>query len=177
MAWAYLYCDRTLQHLLKTFLDIILLKTGPEKLPNSTFVLIYAIGLLIFAFASSAALTEASENSDLAISFLVAVLSYLVYWIILFVTGFARRMLPTIAAIMACGSILTILQSVVFVVMGLFASTGTTATVSWLILIWAIPVKGNIIARAIEQHWFIGIAIAMSIFVMQNIVYVALVSQ
>lgn len=86
-------------------------------------------------------------------------------------------MLPTIAAIMACGSILTILQSVVFVVMGLFASTGATVTVSWLILIWAIPVKGNIIARAIEQHWFVGIAIAMSIFVMQNIVYVSLVSR
>jgi len=177
VAWAWPYCDRTLQHLLKTFLDITLLKAGPEELPTSTFVLVYSIGLLVFAFALSAALTPDSGNGNLAVSFLVAVLSYFVYWIILIVTGFGHRMVPTIAAIMACGSILTILQSVVFVLMGMFVNAGTTATVAWLILIWAIPVKGNIIARAIEQHWYIGIAIAMSIFVMQNIIYVSLVSQ
>lgn len=177
MGWAYLYCDRTLQHLLKTFLDITLLKAGPEELPTSTFVLVYAIGLLIFAFAFSAVATPGSGNGDLAVSFMVAVLSYVVYWVILVVAGFGHRMVPTIAAIMACGSILTVLQSVVFLIMSLFANAGMTATIAWLILIWAIPVKGNIIARAIEQHWFAGIAIAMSIFVMQNIVYVSLVSQ
>ncbi|MGI9205197.1 MAG: hypothetical protein ACR2Q3_14365 [Woeseiaceae bacterium] len=176
MSCALPYCDRTLQHLLKTFLDITLLKAGPEDLPQSTFVLVYAIGLLVLAFAVSAALAPDSGTGDLAISFLVAVLSYFVYWLVLIATGFANRLVPTIAAIMACGSILTVLQSVVFVVMGMFVNASTTATVAWLILIWAIPVKGNIIARAIEQHWYIGIAIAMSIFVMQNIVYVSLVS-
>lgn len=154
-----------------------MLKAGPEDLPKSTFVLVYAIALLILAFGLSAAMAPDSGDGNLAISFLVAVLSYFVYWIILIATGFPHRMVPTIAAIMACGSILTILQSVVFVAMGLFASAGTTATLAWLILIWAIPVKGNIIARAIEQHWYIGIAIAMSIFVMQNIVYVSLASR
>jgi len=158
-------------------LNITLLKGGPEELPTSTSVLVCAIGLLVFAFAFSAALTPSSGNGDLAVSFLVAVLSYFVYWIILIVSGYGHRMVPTIAAIMACGSILTVLQSVVFVVMSMFASAGTTATVAWLILIWAIPVKGNIIARAIEQHWYAGIAIAMSIFVMQNVIYVSLVSQ
>ena len=177
MDCAWLYCDRTLQHLLKTFLDITLLKAGPEDLPQTTLVLVYAIALLILAFALSGALAPDSGNGNLAISFLVAVLSYVVYWIILLATGFANRMVPTIAAIMACGSILTILQSVVFVAMGMFVNAGTTATVAWLILIWAIPVKGNIIARAIGQHWYVGIAIAMSIFVMQNIVYVSLVSR
>ncbi len=177
VAWAYLYCDRTLQHLLRTFLDITLLKAGPEELPRSIFVLVYAIGLLIFAFALSAVLTPGSASGGLAVSFLVAVLSYIVYWVILILAGFGHRMVPTIAAIMACGSILTVVQSVVFAVMNLFATAGMTATSAWLILIWAIPVKGNIIARAIGQHWFIGIAIAMSIFVMQNIVYVSLVSR
>ena len=77
---------------------------------------------------------------------------------------------------MACGSILTVLHVVVFVVMRQFTSDVVTDTVAWLILIWAITVKGNIIARSIEQHWFAGIAIAMTIFVMQNITYIILVN-
>ncbi|MBT5219767.1 MAG: hypothetical protein HOI35_03085 [Woeseia sp.] len=170
------YCDRTLQHLLRTFIEITLLRQGPQDVPSRSVVLVVAIGLLLFAFLSTAVAMPETVSGNIAISFFVSVLSYVVYWLVLLATGFGRRLVPTIASIMACGSILTILHVVVFVVMRQFTSDVVTDTVAWLILIWAIPVKGNIIARSIEQHWFAGIAIAMTIFVMQNITYIILVN-
>lgn len=135
-----------------------------------------ATGLLLLAFSCSALLAADSENGDLAISFLVAVASYIAYWLVLTVSGFGRRLVPTISAIMAAGSILSILSVLVSAIMRPIVADNISLTIAWLILVWSIPVEGNIIARAIEQHWFAGIAIAMIIFVMQNIAYFYLVS-
>jgi hypothetical protein len=49
-----------------------------------------------------------------------------------------------------------------------------TAIAIWLILIWSVPVKGHIIARAIDSHWYTGIAIAMTIFITQYVSYQAM---
>lgn len=136
--------------------------------------MLVASTMLVLAFLCSAVLIP-NESGDLAISFLVAVASYLAYWFVLIVTGYTRRLVPTIAAIMATGSILTMLHSVVFALMRPIATANLTVTIAWLILIWAIPVKGHVIARAIGQHWFAGIAIAMTIFVMQNVAYFYLI--
>ena len=137
-------------------------------------MLVFAIGLLFLAFTLTAVALPATANGSLTISFFVSVLSYVVYWLILLATGFGHRLVPTIASIMACGSLLTILHVIVYVLMSQLVSAAATDTVAWLILIWAIPVKGSIIASSIEQHWFAGIAIAMTIFVMQNIAYITL---
>ncbi len=168
------YCDRTLLHLLKTFIDITLLRKGPEDVPSSTSVLLFALGLLICAFALSAVVAPGGGSANLAVSFFVTAISYVIFWLVLLVTGFSRRLVPTIASIMACGSILTLFQSLIIGVLSVIATERTTATIVWLIAVWGIPVKGNIIARAIEQHWFAGIAIAMSVFVLQYVVYFSL---
>ncbi len=145
-------------------------------MPTHSIVLLFSIGLLLLAFTLTAVAMPAAASGNIALSFFVSVLSYVVYWLVLLACGFGHRLIPTIASIMACGSLLTILHVTVFVVMRLFASDVTTDLVAWLILIWAIPVKGKIIASSIEQNWFAGIAIAMTIFVLQNITYMTLIN-
>jgi len=150
------------------------LRKGPESVPASLLVLAFAFGLLLLSFFCSAILIAESGNDNLGISFFVSIASYALYSVILFVNGYARRLVPTISSIMACGSLLTIVQVATQIFLGPFLSANLVFIVAWLIEIWKIPVKGHIIARAIGQHWYFGILIAMTIFIMQYAAYQAL---
>ena len=153
-----------------------MLRKGPEDVPASGLVLSFAIGLLILSFVSSAVLISESGDDSLSASLLITISSYVAYWLVLLVTGFAHRLLPTLSSIMACGSLLSIAGVAARVFLGPFLSANLTLIVAQLILLWTIPVKGHIIARAIGRHWYLGIAIAMTIFVMQNLAYIALIA-
>jgi hypothetical protein len=152
-----------------------MLRKGPENVPASVTVLAFATGLLLFSFFCSAVLITESGNDNLGLSFLMTISSYVLYWLVLVVNGYAKRLLPTISSIMACGSLLTIIQVAAQLFLGPFLSLNLTFIIAWLIEIWKIPVKGHIIARAIGQHWYFGIAIAMSIFIMQYAAYRSLI--
>jgi hypothetical protein len=173
---AFSYCDRTLQLLLRTFFDIIRLRKGPEDVPDSPVVLLFACGLFALAMLVSGMLVQPQSNDSIYLSVAVSVAGYGLYWIVLSATGFTRRFLPTVSSIMACGSILTVLMVVAFLALNPVLGTNTAAIIAWLILIWSVPVKGHIIARAIGQHWYIGIAIALAIFIMQRFAYESLVA-
>ena len=144
-------------------------------MPASLIVLAFAIGLLLLSFFCSAILLSGSGNDDLGLSFFVSIGSYVLYSFVIFVNGFSRRLIPAIASIMACGSLLTIMQVTVQIFLGPFLSANLVFILAWLIEIWKIPVKGHIIARAIGQHWYFGIMIAMTIFIMQYAAYQALI--
>ena len=150
-----------------------MLRKGPEHVPNSLMVLFVAIGLLLMSTFVSTTLVTDPENSNVLISLLSSIVGYFLYWFVLFATGFAHRVVPTIASIMACGSILTILMVAAFVMLAPFLGVSIASIIVWLILIWSVPVKGHIIARAINRHWYLGIVIAMTIFILQYIVVVA----
>jgi hypothetical protein len=152
-----------------------MLRKGPESVPASMFVLAFAVGLLLLSFLCTAILMSEPGTDDLGLSFLITIASYVLYWIVLLVNGYAHRLLPTLSSIMACGSLLTIAGVAARVFLGPFLSANLTMVVAQLILIWTVPVKGHIIARAIGRHWYLGIAIAMTIFVMQNVAYFALI--
>ena len=149
------------------------MKKGPEDVPHSIFVLIFAVGLLIFALFASEALMQQSPEGSVTLSIAVSFFGYLIYWLVLFATGFKHRFLPTVSCIIACGSVLTILTVAVFMLLKPVLGNGASI-LAWLILMWAIPIKGHIIARAIEQHWYIGITIAFIVYIVQRVIYEAL---
>jgi hypothetical protein len=153
-----------------------MLRKGPEHVPGSTLVLVYSFGLLILATLISSTLVRSPGNNSILISLLGSLAGYVFYWIVLVFTGYARRLVPTIACIMACGSILTIMMVAAFVLLNPFLGASLASVIVWLILIWSVPVKGHIIARAIERHWYIGISIAMTIFILQYMFYLAMTS-
>lgn len=140
-------------------------------------VLVVAIALFLLAMLVSAALV-APEQGDGAIllSMTVSVIGYVLYWLVLLATGFSHRFVATIACIMACGSILTIAMVIAFVVLGPLLGASIASILAWLILLWSVPVKGHIIARAIERHWYIGIAISLVIYILQRLAFDALMS-
>lgn len=171
---AWRYCDRTLTLLLKTFVDIILLRKGPEHVPDSGIVLVFSSSLLLLSTLVSAALIQSAATDSAVMSLVSSLIGYVLYWLVLAVTGFARRVVPTVASIMACGSILTILMVAAAIIIAPALGGSMAAIAFWVILFWSVRVKGHIIARAIERHWYTGTAIAVTIFIMQYVSYLAL---
>lgn len=139
-------------------------------------MLVLAVALLLFAVAMlfSEALVESTGSGIVLVSVIVSVAGYGLYWVVLLATGYTRRFVPTVSCIMACGSILTVMMVMTFVLLRPLAGDQVAALLAWLVLIWSVPVKGHIIARAIEQHWFTGIAIALTIYIVQRFAYDAL---
>lgn len=171
------YCDRTLHALLLTFLDIIRLRKGPEQVPDSVLVLLVSIGLLLFSTFCSSILISTDTGGDVMLSLLASISGYLFYSLILAATGRLRRFTPTISSIMACGSILSIFMVLAIVMFRPFLGNQFAWVIAELILFWSVPVKGHIIARAIDRHWYAGIAIAMTIFLLQFVIYSSLTRQ
>lgn len=146
-------------------------------MPASSLVLVFAFGLLLLSMFCSNVLINPESGDNLLLSFVVALLGYVGYGFILVTSGFAKRFSQTISAIMATGSILTIMMVFVFVMFAPFVGNNIAGTFATLILFWSVPVKGHIIARAINRHWYVGIAIAMTIFVLQYATYRAMTGQ
>ena len=137
-------------------------------------VLGVALFLFVIAMAISQALVESTGTEVVLVSVAVSFGGYILYWMVLVGTGFSRRLVPTVSCIMACGSILTIAMVIAFVALTPVLGSNTAALIAWLILIWSVPVKGHIIARAIEKHWYVGISIALVIYLVQRFAYDAL---
>jgi hypothetical protein len=117
-------------------------------------------------FCASVLMPSRDDLSYLTV-YASSAIGLLVYVGILMITGFRRRLLQVMSAIIACGSILTLLYIVEYVVFSPFLGTRVAGIVATLIIIWSVPVEGHIIARGIQQHWYAGIAIAMAVFILQ----------
>jgi len=145
--------------------------------PNSLVVILMSFGMLLFATVTSTVLIKPTGGESILLSFVTSLLGYVFYGSVLMVTGFLSRLWQTISSIMACGSILTVLMVFAYVMLSPFLGGKIAALVSALILFWSVPVKGHIIARAINRHWYLGIAISMTIFILQFAIYSAMISQ
>jgi hypothetical protein len=79
------------------------------------------------------------------------------------------------SAIIGCGALLMSVFVGAYVFLQPFIGAGLMTLVAWLILLWSVSVKGHIIASAIDRHWYIGLSIAVAVFVLQSI-FIELVS-
>ena len=140
-------------------------------MPDSLLVLMVAIGLFAIAMSITAVLVDSRGDDNTFLSVVVSVAGYGLYYIVMLATGFSHRFRPTVSCIMACGSILTLLMILAFLTLAPLVGPAVAQIVAWLVLFWSVPVKGHIIAHAIERHWYVGIAIALTIFILQQFAY------
>lgn len=160
------YCDRTLLLLLRTFLDIIALRKGPEHVPDSWLLFALSAAMMVFALSSAAVLIEGLAEQDW-LTFATNLFGLMFYGAVLFVFGFSRRIVRALTCILGCGAVLTVLFVAEYVLFRPFLGAGIAGTIAALIVLWSVPVEGHIISRAIQQHWLVGIAIAVASFILQ----------
>jgi hypothetical protein len=141
--------------LFETLFAIIRLKKGPDAIPYSWLLCLITMTMWLFA--------------GLAMTAIAAGLAC--YASIIVLSGRTPRLLQTVTAILGCGAVLSLLFIAGNALLAPILGENVTSLVVTLILLWSIPVEGHIIARAIDQHWYVGIVAAMAVFVFQLFLY------
>lgn len=143
------------------------MRKGPDGLPASW--LVFALALLAMQLTSmlGASLIDYGDDYSHLLVFISNLLAICIYAAILLVAGFARRFLQTLSAIVACGAILGLLFIITYTALTPLLGHDFAVLLATLFIFWSVPVEGHIIARAIERDWYVGIAIAMMVFIGQ----------
>ena len=156
--------------LLKTLLDITLLRKGPEIIPRSFVVLVMNVALWLFSALAALALIDRFDESDFFLGLFSGVIGLLCYAGIVVIDGKSERVLQTISAIIGCGALITLAFVAEYALLMPFVGDTSAGLIATVILFWSVPVEGHIIARAIDRHWYIGILLAVAVFSLQMVV-------
>ena len=156
-----------MQLILKAFIDVFLLRKGPDDLPKSSLLLAVAIGMSIVVNFLFYAIIESELPTNLFLEFATELVKITSYLLILVVFGLVSRIMQTMTAIIACNAILGLLLTVILMVSQQFLNKELDAAFAWFITCWLILVEGHIISRAAQLHRVTGIAIAVVIFILQ----------
>lgn len=154
-----------------TLFDIVRLRKGPEAIPYSWVLCLVVLTLWLLAGFAIALSTESIDDQDFLNSTFTGVVALACYAAIVVSSGHTPRLLQTATAILGCGALISFLYLVETVVLGALVGEPVTNLIAMLIVFWSVPVEGHIIARAIDRHWYVGIAAAMAVFVFQWFLY------
>ncbi len=154
-----------------TLFDIVRLRKGPEAIPYSWVLCLVVLTLWLLAGFAIALSIESIDDQDFLNSTFTGVVALACYAAIVVSSGHTPRLLQTATAILGCGALISLLYLVETVVLGALVGEPVTTLIAMLIVFWSVPVEGHIIARAIDRHWYVGIAAAMAVFVFQWFLY------
>ena len=153
---------------------MLLLRPGPDRVPYSTALLGVgiALSLLVSLVVITVIIPDEPLNAHLSVALLALMMFY--YYVVLSAAQKQTRFVQTMTAMLGCDILLSLIQLVVFVVLALLADRLSAIIIVQLIALWSIPVQGNIVARALGQHWLLGIGIAFAGFILSMLAYTAL---
>lgn len=156
-----------MQKLFIILFDIVLLRRGPEDVPHSPLVLAICVGFWLVALAATMLAIGNFGADDAGVAIASAVIGILAYAGLLLITGFGNRLLQTLSALIGCGALISFAMLALLLLMTPLAGALVANLGAFLLLAWSVPVKGHIVARALDRHWYVGIVIALSIFLLQ----------
>jgi hypothetical protein len=160
--------------LLKTLLEIIFLRKGPEDIPRSSVLFVILLGCWFAVGAIGAMVVETYDAEGLLMDMILTAVGFGVYAAALRIFEKSERLLQALAAILGCGAIFgAALFTGSYILTTVFA-VSETALFSEFIFLWSILIEGHIIARTIERPWIIGILFALAVFITQMQVFVAI---
>ena len=157
--------------LFKTLFDIIRLQKGPDALPYSRLLFAVIVGIWLSAGLVMMIVTPELHARDFVIGTFIGVLGLSFYAAVIVLSGKTARLLQATTALLGCGALISLAFVALDSLLPLISSEAAASIVATLILLWSVPVEGHIIARTIERHWYVGIIIAMSVFVLQLVLY------
>jgi len=160
--------------LFETLFDIIRLRKGPDAIPHSTVLLVLIVALWLFAGLVMTVLTAELDEKDFVLGTITGLAGLLCYTAIVVLSGKRARLMQTVMALLGCGALLSLMFVAGNVFLTPFLSENVSNLIVTLILLWTVPVEGHIISRAVDRHWYIGVVVAMAVFVFQLILYSAM---
>ena len=105
------------------------------------------------------------------IGLLVNVAALVVYALIVQFYGCRERLLQLLSALIGCSALLSVILTGMLAVSDLFGSENPLnfafVVAALAVLPWSVLIDGHILSRTIEQPRFVGVMIAMSVFLLQ----------
>jgi hypothetical protein len=155
------------QALISTLFDILTLRKGPDAIPHSLLLLVIAVVMWFLPLLSGTQLLPALDAQavlSVTVSWLVSLACYV---LVILVAGRSARLIQAMTAIIGCGALISFgqISSVVFLTP--FLSDNIVAIVVELLLFWSVYVKGHIVARTLAREWYVGLIIAIGVFLLQ----------
>ena len=157
--------------LIQTLFDIALLRKGPQNIPRSSILLIFAILLWLGGLLCQLALIPQIDESDFMLELFSLLIGVTCYAMVVIAFGQAPRLTQTLTAILGCGALMAFVFTVIYVILNAIGSPILMLIAVWTLVLWSISIKGHIVASAINSHWYAGLAIAVSVFILQHIVH------
>ncbi len=153
--------------LLETLFDIVRLRKGPDAIPHSGLMLIVIIILWLGSSVVATVMVPQLDAASFLPDLIVSVAGLMCYAAVISLAGYGARLMQAFMAVLGCNAMLVLLYVASKVFLSPFLSEQLTGIVALLILLWSVPVEGHIISRTIERHWYLGIVIAMAVFIFQ----------
>ena len=160
--------------LIRTLLDIIRLQKGPDAIPYSSVLFALAIAFWLFAGMVMTLATPELDQKDFVLGMLTGVVGLSCYTAIIVASGKSTRLLQAITAVVGCGALLSLIVVMCDALLSMFVRENLAGLIVTLILLWSVPVEGHIISRTIDRHWYLGVVIAMAVFILQLFLYSAI---
>lgn len=157
--------------LLQTLFDIIRLRKGPDAIPHSSLLFAMIVVMWLFAGVAMTASTPEMDARDFVIGTLSGVAGLACYAAVVLLADRGPRLLQAATALLGCGALLSLIFVAANAALTPILAANTVNLIVTLILLWSVPVEGHIIARTIDRHWYVGLMIAMAVFVLQLVLY------
>ncbi len=157
--------------LIRTLFDIIRLQKGPDAIPYSNVLFALALAFWLSAGIVMTLATPELDQKDFVLGTLTGLVGLFCYAVIIAASGKRARMLQAITAIIGCGALLSLIVVACDALLSIFVRDSLAGLIVTLILLWSVPVEGHIISRTIDRHWYVGVVIAMAVFVLQLFLY------
>lgn len=150
-----------------TLFDIIRLRKGPDAIPYSWVLCLLTLVMWLFAGLVLTLLIDEMTDRDYVVGTFVGVVGLACYAALVVTMGHTPRLLQALTAVLGCGALITLLFVAGRVFLTPLIGDNLANFVVTLLLLWSVPVEGHILARAINRHWYVGIVVAMAVFIFQ----------
>ena len=156
-----------MQALIKTLLDIVLIRKGPDALPSSWLLLYAAMFLWFVPLIAATLLIPDYTAYNAMLEFAGQLISLLIYAGIIVAAGRIPRVLQSVTAVVGCGALMSVLVITDVVLLQPFLGANIVAVGLFLIICWSVRVDGHIMSRSLDRDWYVGVLIAMAVFLLQ----------
>lgn len=164
-----------MKEIIQAFLDIAMLRRGPEDLPVSGFLL----GLAGVAYLSTGALTVASYSrssgdffAQLALDFVLMLVFFVA---LLAINRKTARIGQTLTAVMGTGALLAVISLPLTLWLDTQGAASSAAIFPaigiYLLVLWSIGINGHILRRALEIPYVGGVVLAAGYFILNVAIF------
>lgn len=150
-----------------TLLDIALLRKGPQHIPRSGVMLLFALVLWLLSRLVTIALLGGDDERSFGLEVFSTLIMIVPFAAVIVITGFGARLLQSMTALLGFAALLRIIFVAARTLLEPFLGSGVILLMWLAAILWSVAVTGNIIATAIGRHWYVGLAIASLVTILQ----------